>query len=98
MAPQSAQLTPGAAARRTRCGEHQPAPVFGGASVSSPWSDAYAPCLSMSRKPGTTRVVRVALDRVLTHAVGREEQQLARVVAVMMAGRREAQSSTVNVI
>src|SRR3954447_7864013 len=33
--------------------ENQPAPVFGGACVSRPWSDAYAPCLSRSLKPGT---------------------------------------------
>ncbi len=32
---------------------NQPAPVFGGACVSRPLFDAYAPCLSMSRKPGT---------------------------------------------
>ena len=33
---------------------NQPAPVFGGACVSSPWSDAYAPRWSSSRKPGVT--------------------------------------------
>ena len=33
---------------------NQPAPVFGGACVSSPWSDAYAPRLSSLRKPGVT--------------------------------------------
>ena len=33
---------------------NQPAPVFGGACVSRPWSDANAPCLSISLKPGTT--------------------------------------------
>src|SRR3954447_19219240 len=32
---------------------NHPAPVFGGACVSRPWSDAYAPCLSRSLKPGT---------------------------------------------
>ncbi len=33
---------------------NQPAPVFGGACVSSPWSDAYAPRRSSFRKPGVT--------------------------------------------
>ena len=33
--------------------ENQPAPVFGGACVSRPWSDACAPSLSSSLKPGS---------------------------------------------
>ena len=33
---------------------NQPAPVFGGAWVIRPSSDARAPCLSSSRKPGVT--------------------------------------------
>ena len=33
---------------------NQPAPVFGGACVIRPWSEARAPCLSSSRKPGVT--------------------------------------------
>src|SRR5215216_6027996 len=32
---------------------NQPAPVFGGAWVRRPLPDANAPCLSISRKPGT---------------------------------------------
>ena len=57
---------------------NQPAPVFGGDCVSSPLSDALAPCFSRSRKPGTTPCFGVRLDGVLAHAIGREEQQLAR--------------------
>ena len=33
--------------------ENQPAPVFGGACVSRPLSEACAPCLSSSLKPGS---------------------------------------------
>ena len=36
---------------------NQPAPVFGGAWVSRPLSDAYAPCSSRSRKPGDDALV-----------------------------------------
>ena len=33
---------------------NQPAPVFGGACVSRPWSEAFVPCRSSSRKPGVS--------------------------------------------
>ena len=64
---------------------NHPAPVFGGACVSSPLSDALAPFFNRSRKPGTTPCFAYCLDGVLAQAVGREEQQLVDAVVTVSA-------------